>query len=293
MALATKSKRPTAHHKKRQAQHHRHSKPYLKTYLPYLPMLMIVGAGLIINSVWSSHAVLGAKSDFSGASLLQATNERRSANQEAALSIDAELSAAAQTKASDMAAQNYWSHTSPDGRTPWSFITATGYQYQTAGENLAYGFDGATAVVSGWMNSAEHRANILNNAYSQVGFGVASSPNYQGRGPETIVVAEYAQPLAGNTLGASSSTAPVDNLAAHSVSRIQVLTNGQAAWSALAVSALTGAALMLFVLRHGFRLKRLLNQGEFYVAHHPYVDIAIVFIITVGLLLTRSSGLIR
>jgi len=293
MALATKSKRPTDHHKKRQALHHRHSKPYLKTYLPYLPMLMIIGVGLVINSIWSSHTVLGASSDFSSTSLLRETNSRRSADQEPALSLDTELTAAAQAKAADMVASNYWSHTSPTGRTPWSFVTAAGYQYQTAGENLAYGFDGASSVVSGWMNSSEHRANMLNAAYSQVGFGVASSPNYQGRGPETIVVAEYAQPLAGSTLGASNNAQPIDNLATHNVSRIQVLTNGQAAWSAMAVSALTGAAIMLFVLRHGFRLKRLLNQGEFYVAHHPYVDIAIVFVVTVGLLLTRTSGLIR
>jgi hypothetical protein len=48
MALATRPK-PAVHHRKRQAQHHRHSKTYVKAYWPYLPMLAIVGAGAIVN----------------------------------------------------------------------------------------------------------------------------------------------------------------------------------------------------------------------------------------------------
>lgn len=53
MALATRPK-PKAHHKKRQAQHHRHSKHYMKAYFPYLPMLGIVGLGALVNQAWSS-----------------------------------------------------------------------------------------------------------------------------------------------------------------------------------------------------------------------------------------------
>jgi len=53
MALATRPK-PSVHHKKRQAGHHRYSKHYLKAYHPYLPMLAIVGLGVLINLAWSS-----------------------------------------------------------------------------------------------------------------------------------------------------------------------------------------------------------------------------------------------
>ena len=49
MALATRPK-PTVHHKKRQAEHHRHSKGYLSTYWPYLPMLAIVAVGVAVNN---------------------------------------------------------------------------------------------------------------------------------------------------------------------------------------------------------------------------------------------------
>lgn len=51
MALATRPK-PTTSHKKRHAQHHRHSKTYIRAYWPYLPMLAIVGVGAVVNKVW-------------------------------------------------------------------------------------------------------------------------------------------------------------------------------------------------------------------------------------------------
>jgi hypothetical protein len=263
-------------------------------------MLVIAGLGLFVNSLLSNSHVLGSSADFTSNTLLSATNQNRSAANETPLSIDPELSAAAQAKANDMAAHDYWAHTSPDGQTPWSFIAASGYNYQQAGENLAYGFGSAGDVVSGWMNSPEHRENVLNAAYQNVGFGIANAPNYQGHGPTTIVVAEYAQPSS----SAAHITFQVDNkpapqvksaheLNAQAVSRVQVLTNGQAAWSLALISALTGAAATLFILRHGFRVKRWLNEGEAFVVQHPYVDVAIVFIVTAGYILTRTSGIIK
>src|SRR5665213_1171319 len=295
MALATRPQ-PSAYHKKRHAQHHRHSKPYLKTYWPYLPMLMIVGVGLVINSVWSASNVLGVKSDFSSTALLSSTNTDRLNNHETVLSINPQLQAAAQAKANDMVRYNYWSHNSPNGKTPWAFITSSGYQYQAAGENLAYGFSGASDTVAGWMNSKDHRANILDANYQNVGFGVASSPDYQGKGPETVVVAEYAQPVgsATGTLSvAGSGSSDLQSATAEPVSRIQLLTGGQAEWSALAVSALAGVALALLIIRHGLRLRRLVVEGETFVANHPMLDIAITFVVTAGFVLTRTSGLIR
>jgi len=292
MALATRPK-PNVNHKKRVAQHHRYSKPYLKTYWPYLPMLMIAGFGLIISSVWTNRQhVLGTQSDFSDSSLLSYTNDYRIRNAVGSLTIDPQLNAAAQAKAEDMAKNNYWSHSSPQGQTPWSFITAAGYNYQTAGENLAYGFSGAKQTIAGWMNSEDHRANILNGNYQNVGFGVASSPDYQGQGPRTIIVAEYANPA--SVALTSNGTMPINNTTpAKQVSRIEVLTGGNANWSLYVLSALTGAAVVVFITRHGLRLKRLIFQGEAFVAHHPFFDIAVVLVITIGFVLTRNGGIIR
>lgn len=282
---------PNTHHRKRQAEHHRHSKDYLRTYWPYLPMLVIVGLGILVNSMWSRGNVLGSQTDFSAVSLLSDTNMQRAKNGEQPLAINTDLSSAAQAKADDMVQGGYWSHTSPSGKTPWTFITNSGYNYQAAGENLAYGFVNAGDTVSGWMNSAEHRANILNGSYSDVGFGVANSPDYLGRGPATVVVAEYAQPAGAlvtpnsHVLGSETVSQPV--------ARIQVLTGGQPVWALAAVVILTGLAGAYFMLRHGYRLQRAMNRGEAFVVHHPYLDISVVFLITAGCVLTRISGVIR
>lgn len=292
MSLATKT-RPAIHNKKRQAGHHRQGKQYLKAYWPYLPMLMTVVVGLAINSLWTiKSGVLGVTSDFSSSSLLQYTNNYRTKSGEASLISNARLTAAAQAKADDMVSRNYWSHTSPTGETPWDLITSNQYSYQQAGENLAYGFSNANNTVTGWMNSPEHRANILNAHYSEVGFGIASSPDYQGKGPEIIVVAEYAEPT-GVVAGAIDTPPATKDLASQTVARIQLLTGGQAAWSALILSALTGAALALFVVRHGLRLHKMFVKGELFVAKHAYLDILITVVLMTGFILTRSSGLIR
>ncbi len=295
MTLVTRPKRNSKHHKKRGGTHHRHSDHYLKTYWPYLPMLLIVAMGLIVNSLWSHQSVLGASSNFSNSSLLGNTNAQRTKDNEPSLALNGQLDAAAQAKANDMAQKNYWAHNSPDGRTPWSFIATAGYHYQAAGENLAYGFSNASDAVNGWMNSPGHRANILNANYKDVGFGVAQSPNYQGNGPETIVVAEYgepaeAAPAAGGIAGAQDTTA---GLSAKPVSRIQLLTGGQAQWSTIAVSALAGAAIALFIVRHGLRLKRLVLEGESFVLHHPMLEITIVFVGTMAVIFMQAGGTIH
>ena len=305
MALAQKTrKKPPLAHKKRVGQHHKQGKHYLKHYWPYIPMLLIVGVGLLVNSIWSSQAVLGAKSDYSAQALLDATNRNRSNDSKPVLELNRQLTAAAQIKANDMATRNYWSHTAPDGKTPWDLITTAGYQYEQAGENLAYGFRDAVSTEAGWMNSSEHRTNILNAAYTQVGFAVASAPNYQGKGPSTIVVAEYATPApaAANITfvvpepsGTVAGVAQVNTQEIHSkkVSRIQLMTGGNASWSLVLVSIIASSALTAFLLRHGMRLHKLLANGEHFVARHGLIDAAFLVVVMAGYVLIQTSGVIR
>ncbi|HET7320485.1 MAG TPA: CAP domain-containing protein, partial [Candidatus Saccharimonadales bacterium] len=179
---------------------------YLKTYLPYLPLLLIVTIGLAINSVFLTPArVLGDQTNITVDGLFADTNQQRTSDSETALNLNDQLNSAAQAKANDMVTRDYWSHNTPDGQQPWTFITAAGYTYTAAGENLAYGFDSSDAVITGWMNSAEHRANILSTSYKDVGFGIASSPNFVGTGPETVVVAMYGAQQDTNSVNISFS----------------------------------------------------------------------------------------
>ena len=293
MALSTKPKpKPAAHHKKRQANHHRQSKQYVKSYWPYIPMLLVVIIGIVANSFLSTYGVLGANSDYSPSTLLTSTNQQRTAVDQSELTINPLLTAAAQAKAEDMAARNYWSHDTPDGQAPWSFITAAGYNYELAGENLAYGFNGAEEAVAGWMNSPGHRANILNAGYQNVGFGIVTVANYQGKGEQTIVVAEYGRPS--TVVAATIVAAPADREpASQLVSRLQLLAVDQPGWTTFAITMIATSAVLLFVVRHGLYLRRLLLKGEVFVAHHPVFDFAIITLATVGLVMTRTSGLIR
>lgn len=260
-------------------------------------MLIIVGLGLAFNSIWSQAGVLGTNSNFGSAALLDATNQQRASDHESSLNLNQQLAAAAQAKADDMAARDYWAHIAPDGKTPWTLITGAGYHYQQAGENLAYGFADAGDTVAGWMNSPTHRANMLNGSYQDVGFGVAQSPNYQGHGPATIVVAEYGQPAETAAVPVGSGVAgapdPTTELSARPVSRIQVLTGGQAAWTTAALSALAGAAIAVFIVRHGLRFRKLILQGEHFIASRPLLDIGLVFVGTLAVIFVQASGSIH
>lgn len=190
------------HSNKRHGKHHRQSKRYLKTYLPYLPLLVSIVLSMAISS-WQpvQRGTLAYATDMSHGGLLQSTNNERSSNGQASLSLHSQLNSAAQAKANDMIARNYWSHNTPDGQEPWVFFDNAGYKYQKAGENLAYGFTTSSSTVAGWMNSPSHKANMLDSAFTEVGFGFANGSNYNNSGNQTVVVAMYGKP---QTLGASN-----------------------------------------------------------------------------------------
>ncbi len=136
--------------------------------------------------------ILGENSDINSAELLSYTNTAREENDLEPLKTNDKLSEAANEKAADMVKEGYWSHTSPDGTTPWYWIDKVGYTYSTAGENLARGFTSSSSIVNAWMNSPSHRANVLNGNYTEVGFA-----EYYGKmdNKQTmVVVAMYAQP---------------------------------------------------------------------------------------------------
>ena len=117
------------------------------------------------------------------------TNQQRTSNGLTALIEDSRLDVAASNKATDMIVHNYWAHNSPTGVTPWYWITAAGYPYTYAGENLAKGFTTDSDAVTAWMNSTDHRANLLNIHYAHIGCGFA--PRMISGIDTTITVCEY------------------------------------------------------------------------------------------------------
>jgi uncharacterized protein YkwD len=341
-------KKVSAHDQKRHGLHHKRQTPhYAKTYWPYLPMLLIVGLGFLLNTTMTTgKAVLGYATSIAPTTLLQETNIQRSQNGQNVLTLNNKLAAAAQAKANDMISKDYWAHVAPDGTQPWQFISNAGYVYQSAGENLAYGFDTSAAAVAGWMNSPGHRANILNASYTEVGFGIADGDNYQHNGQQTVVVAMYGQPQQVVTPSTvKNGTAPLSiaaqvpalaaaaddpvptastkqpetaaaapttrnsepylleqndadavqatELQARQVSRIDVLTNGNAAWASMVLAILAAIGAVVFFYKHAKLWKKLLVRGESFIIHHPLLDIAFVFVAVAGFLLTRTTGFIH
>lgn len=91
------------------------------------------------------------------------------------ISQNASLDAVAQIRAQEIAQS--FSHTRPNGTSCFTVLDEGGIAYMTAGENIAAGYGDPASVMSGWMNSPGHRANILNGSFGQVGIGYYTDPN--------------------------------------------------------------------------------------------------------------------
>ncbi|MEU5688361.1 RNA polymerase [Streptomyces venezuelae] len=85
---------------------------------------------------------------------------------------NSKLASAAAKHSADMAARDYFDHTSPDGTDPGDRITAAGYRWSTYGENIARGQQTPASVMDSWMKSPGHKANILNCDFKELGVGI-------------------------------------------------------------------------------------------------------------------------
>ncbi len=109
------------------------------------------------------------------AQVLTLTNAERAKNGcDVALKANTALTKAAQDHAEDMLKNNYFDHNSQDGTSPFDRMTAAGYKWSGAAENIAAGQPTPQAVVTSWMNSPGHRANILNCGLKDLGVGYAA-----------------------------------------------------------------------------------------------------------------------
>jgi hypothetical protein len=151
-----------------------------------------------------SPSVLGFASNISPDRIVELTNQKRAEQGLSPLVVNGQLNEAAQRKAGDMFAFNYWSHVSPSGRDPWSFFQEAGYRYLYAGENLARDFMDSQAVIDAWMNSSSHKDNVLNKNYQEIGVAVV---NGTLNGVETTLVVQlFGAPLASTPVAQKQST---------------------------------------------------------------------------------------
>ncbi|MEK0315307.1 CAP domain-containing protein [Cohnella sp. 56] len=139
------------------------SKP-VATPAPTAPPSIPAGAGS--GTTGSGTSV--QQSDFA-AQVVNIVNQERAKAGLSALKTDAKLTTVADAKAKDMYSNNYFDHNSPTYGSPFDMMKQFGVTYSYAGENIAKGQRSPTEVMTAWMNSAGHKANIMNANFKSIG----------------------------------------------------------------------------------------------------------------------------
>ncbi len=248
-------------------------------------LLIVIAVQVGYNTI-TQGSVLGQVNQITQSELLQDTNQQRSTKGLPNLTANPELTRAAAAKGKDMLARQYWAHDAPDGTLPWKWIADTGYDYDYAGENLARNFTTNNGVMTAWMNSAEHRDNIMSPHYTDVGFGVVDGV-LNGKAT-TLVVALYASPSVGSVKGIVAtkkvSAVPMTAQSIGPLSRLGIAVQSltpAAIGAAVLLVVVAGLALLAHTYRH--KLPKPL-QNSWYRHHGAYKAIGLlsltVFVIT-------------
>lgn len=198
---------------------------YKAKLLHHQSLLVLLGLFIMAQSAISifhttNPNILGYASQIPPSAIIELTNRQRQSAGLNPLKENKFLDEAAAAKATDMFAKDYWAHNAPDGTEPWSFILNSGYSYLHAGENLARDFRDPASVVTAWMNSSSHKANLISPKYQDIGIAVVDG---KLNGVDTTLVVQL--------FGTTQATLPqVTSRGASSLSR--VLANQTQAYAA-------------------------------------------------------------
>ena len=142
-------------------------------------VLSITGAGALLRQCTPAPAPPPAAvgTPMQIGDMLGSVNASRAQNGLAPLSESWNLDMAAIDHSTDMAQRRTMSHTGYNGSSAGQRIAANGYAARAWGENVAAGQRDVNAVMTAWMNSAGHRANILNPAFNEIGFAAVTGSN--------------------------------------------------------------------------------------------------------------------
>lgn len=181
----------------------------------------------VILLVFAGYSLPVLASDITPDRVVELVNGSRVNGGLRALRVDDRLTLAAQMKLDDMFEKGYFSHTSPDGTTPWVWVEKSGYDYTHAGENLAIHFVSAEKEHEAWMKSPTHRRNILSDEYADIGVAVGQGTL---EGVKTTVAVQFFGMEASHAAadaGADSSLAVSMPFAEPQVSGLNISTNLQ------------------------------------------------------------------
>lgn len=286
------ARRTLAHHAKHILVPHK-GNGYRPHLIRWRGLVLVAAVSLIIQisyglATTGQLAVLGSTSSITPGQLLVDTNQEREASGLGDLVQNEQLSQAAFLKAQDMFKNNYWAHTSPKGLTPWYWFAQVGYNYQRAGENLAKNYPTAQATVDAWMNSPTHRANVLDDKYTDVGFAVVDGV-LQGR-ITTLVVAEYGQPASPGI-----QFTPIFNTSSTNTNSQNPLTYFGSAVEMLSPASIGVMSLLLLVAfvaaaAQAYHKRLPKPWRESWKAHHGAYTLAGVIVVMLLLIIATGAG---
>jgi len=119
------------------------------------------------------------------------------------------LAAVARAHSRDMLERRFFSHVNPDGHSPAERINAAGIPWQALGENIAINGTvpgGEDAFMDEPRFQKNHRANVLNTKYTDVGIGIVQAPNGSYYITQDFIATPTRPHTSGNGLGAVNQT---------------------------------------------------------------------------------------
>jgi uncharacterized protein YkwD len=161
--------------------------------LALLTLTLITPAGANVARPGSSMQTLEA-------GVLKEINAFRRANGLVPLRLSVKLSLAARRHTAEMAARGYFSHSSADGskfdRRIARYYSIAKWSYWSVGENLLWSSPDvdAAGALQMWLNSPEHRANLMTKRWREIGLSAlhsASAPGTFGGREVTIVTTDF------------------------------------------------------------------------------------------------------
>ncbi len=138
----------------------------------------------VIGSQAAAQCATPANLNALASEVAAGVNANRRANGQAALQFNRQLSQAAMTHACDMGVNNFFDHRGSDGSDIQRRVRAAGYRDCIVAENIAWGYPASQQIVTGWMNSAGHRRNMLHPRVTEFGVGISQG----AKGPYWVLV---------------------------------------------------------------------------------------------------------
>ena len=143
------------------------------------------------------------------------------------------------------------------------------------------------------MSSPGHRANLMDPTLRDVGFGIVNVPNYQSHGPQTIVVALYAQPADVSEVSTSAENQDGSLPNAQNINYVQSISAGKLPWNSFISGLLIGLIAMYLVIKHGHGIRKQILEGEKFIIRHPLLDATLIASAAVLYIISRSIGVIH